>query len=80
MPIAIVLALAASLGIHAAALFGPDVELFGGADEPLPLRAELQAPPAPPAMPAAAAKPAAAKPAAAKPAAAKPAAAKPAKS
>ena len=59
MPIAIVLALAASLGIHAAALFGPDVELFGGADEPLPLRAELQAPPAPsasPAMPAAAAK------------------------
>jgi hypothetical protein len=42
MPIAIVLALAASLGIHAAALFGPDVELFGGADEPLPLRAELQ--------------------------------------
>lgn len=58
MPIAIVLALAASLGIHAAALFGPDVELFGGADEPLPLRAELQAPPAPPAMPAAAAKPA----------------------
>ena len=56
--IAIVLALAASLGIHAAALFGPDVELFGGADEPLPLRAELQAPPASPAMPAAAAKPA----------------------
>ena len=49
MPIAIVLALAASLGIHVAVLFGPDVELFGGADEPLPLRAELQAPPAPPA-------------------------------
>ena len=54
MPIAIVLALAASLGIHAAALFGPDVELFGGADEPLPLRAELQAPPASPATPASA--------------------------
>jgi len=47
MPIAIVLALAASLGIHAAALFGPDVELFGGGtDEPVVLRAELQAPPA----------------------------------
>lgn len=60
MPIAIVLALAASLGIHAAALFGPDVELFGGADEPLPLRAELQAPPAPPAPPASPAMPAAA--------------------
>jgi len=52
MPIAIVLALAASLGIHAAALFGPDVELFGGGtDEPVVLRAELQAPPASP-MPA----------------------------
>ena len=49
MPIAIVLALAASLGIHAAALFGPDVELFGGGtDEPVVLRAELQAPPASP--------------------------------
>lgn len=48
MPIAIVLALAASLGIHAAALFGPDVELFGGAaDEPVVLRAELQVPPVP---------------------------------
>ncbi len=47
MPIAIVLALAASLGIHAAALFGTDVELFGGAtDEPVALHAELQPPPA----------------------------------
>lgn len=61
MPIAIVLALAASLGIHAAALFGPDVELFGGADEPLPLRAELQAPPASPASPAPPASPASSK-------------------
>ncbi len=53
MPIAIVLALAASLGIHAAALFGPDVELFGGGtDEPVTLRAELQPPPASPAKPA----------------------------
>ncbi len=49
MPLALVIALAASLGIHAAALFGTDVEIFGGADEPVPLRAELQPPPAPPA-------------------------------
>lgn len=49
MPIAIVLALAASLGIHAAALFGPDVELFGGGtEEPVMLRAELQPPPTTP--------------------------------
>ena len=45
MPLAFVIALAASLGIHAAALFGTDVELFGGVDEPAPLRAELQPPP-----------------------------------
>ncbi|MBL8428571.1 MAG: DUF3108 domain-containing protein [Dechloromonas sp.] len=45
MPIAFAIALAASLGIHAAALFGTDVELFGGADEPVTLRAELQPPP-----------------------------------
>lgn len=46
MPIAIVLALAASLGIHAAALFGTDVELFGGAtEEHVTLHAELQPPP-----------------------------------
>ncbi|MBS1143278.1 MAG: hypothetical protein H6R14_684 [Proteobacteria bacterium] len=55
MPLAFVIALAASLGIHAAALFGPDVELFGGADEPAPLRAELQPPP--PAAPASESKP-----------------------
>jgi len=58
MPIAIVLALAASLGIHAAALFGTDIELFGGAtEEPVALRAELQAPPTAPAAPPAAKKP-----------------------
>ena len=52
MPIAIVLALAASLGIHVAALFRPDIELFGGgADEPVTLRAELQTPPASTAKP-----------------------------
>jgi len=45
MPFAFVIALAASLGIHAAALFGTDAELFGGSDEPVPLRAELQPPP-----------------------------------
>mgnify|MGYP000149634343 CR=1 FL=1 len=60
MPIAFVIALAASLGIHAAALFGTDVEVFGGGDEVAPLRAELQPPP--PAAPKAAEKPADAKP------------------
>jgi hypothetical protein len=49
MPLALIIALAASLGIHAAALFGTDVEIFGGADEPVPLLAELQPPPPPPA-------------------------------
>ena len=46
MPIAFAIAFAASLGIHAAALFGTDAELFGGVDEPVTLRAELQPPPA----------------------------------
>lgn len=59
MPLAFALALAASLGIHVAALFGTDVELFGGGDEPVTLQAELQPPPPPPA----AAKPAESKPA-----------------
>jgi hypothetical protein len=59
MPLAIIFALAASLGIHAAALFGPDVELFGGADEPVMLRAELQPPPPAPVKPPAEPKPAA---------------------
>ncbi|MDE2439930.1 MAG: DUF3108 domain-containing protein [Betaproteobacteria bacterium] len=59
MPIAIVLALAASLGIHAVALFGTDIELFGGAaEEPPALRAELQPPPVSPAKPLAEHKPA----------------------
>jgi hypothetical protein len=49
MPLALLVALAASLGIHAMALFGTDAELFGGADEPVPLQVELQPPPAPPA-------------------------------
>src|SRR5574343_1168036 len=60
MPLAFAIALAASLGIHAAALFGTDIELFGGgSEEPVALRAELQPPPAAPAKPAPAAKPAA---------------------
>lgn len=58
MPLAFVLALAASLGIHAAALFGTDIELFGGAsDEPVVLRAELQPPPAVAPKPVAESKP-----------------------
>lgn len=52
MPLAFLAALAASLGIHVAALFGPDVELFGGAEEPVTLRAELQPLPAAPKAPA----------------------------
>jgi hypothetical protein len=47
MPIALFAALAGSLAIHAAALFGTDIELFGGGQEaePAPLRAELRPPP-----------------------------------
>jgi hypothetical protein len=59
MPLALVIALAASLGIHVAALFGTDVEIFGGVDEPVPLRAELQPPPPPAPKPAPEHKPAA---------------------
>ena len=54
MPVALLAALLGSLAIHAAALVGMDVELFGGGPEPepTPLRAEIrplpEAPPAPP--------------------------------
>lgn len=48
MPLVLILALAGSLAIHGAALFGTDVELFGGGAEPVPLRVELQPPPAVP--------------------------------
>ena len=54
MPVALLAALLGSLAIHAAALVGMDVELFGGGPdpEPTPLRAEIRplpdAPPAPP--------------------------------
>lgn len=47
MPLVLILALAGSLAIHGAALFGTDVELFGGGAEPVPLQAELQLPPRP---------------------------------
>jgi hypothetical protein len=50
MPIVFVFALAGSLAIHAAALFGTDVALFGGGQqEPIALHAEIQPlPSAPP--------------------------------
>lgn len=44
MPIALLLALAGSLGLHAAALFLPEMEL-SSLPEQVPLRAELQLPP-----------------------------------
>ena len=47
MPVALFAALFGSLVIHAAALFGTDVELFGGVQETLPLRAELKPLPQP---------------------------------
>jgi hypothetical protein len=64
MPIALLAALAGSLAIHAAALLGMDVELFGGGPEPdpVPLRAEIRPPPEPPASPPPDAAPAPVKP------------------
>ena len=67
MPVALLAALLGSLAIHAAALVGMDVELFGGGPEPepTPLRAEIrplpEAPPAPPDVAPKAAPPPAAK-------------------
>lgn len=67
MPVALLAALLGSLAIHAAALVGMDVELFGGGPEPepAPLRAEIrplpEAPPAPPDVAPKAAPPPAAK-------------------
>lgn len=63
MPVALLAALFGSLAIHAAALLGMDVELFGGGPDPdpVPLHAELRPPPAPPSPPPAAS-PAPAKP------------------
>ena len=63
MPVALLAALFGSLAIHAAALLGMDVELFGGGPDPdpVPLHAELRPPPVPPSPPPAAS-PAPAKP------------------
>ena len=47
MPVALLLALAASLGLHAAALFGPQLEL-SLENEPAPILAELRPMPRPP--------------------------------
>ncbi|MBS1161117.1 MAG: hypothetical protein H6R15_3536 [Proteobacteria bacterium] len=47
MPLLLALALAGSLAIHAAALFGTDLEWFGGEPESEPLQAVLRPPPAP---------------------------------
>ncbi len=46
MPIVFAFALAGSLALHAVALFGTDVSLFGGGSEPPGLQAEIQPPPA----------------------------------
>lgn len=48
MPIVLLVALVGSLAIHGVALFGTDVELFGGGPEPLPLQAEIQPQPSVP--------------------------------
>lgn len=57
MPIVLLVALVGSLAIHGVALFGTDVELFGGGPEPAPLQAEIQPPPPPPAAAPPAVKP-----------------------
>ncbi len=64
MPVALAAALLASLAIHAVALFGSDIELFGGEQEAAPLRAELRPPPVPAARPPPAVPPAPARAAA----------------
>lgn len=56
MPIALFAALAGSLAIHVAALFGTDAELFGSDPEPVTLQAEIRQ--LPPAAPVEVAKPA----------------------
>lgn len=45
MPVALIAALAGSLAIHLAGLFGVDIELFGEAPEAEPLQAEIRLPP-----------------------------------
>lgn len=55
MPFALILAFAASIGVHALALFGPGIELSTAPEAP-PLSAELRPRPPPPAPPRAVAK------------------------
>jgi hypothetical protein len=50
MPVVLIIAFAASLGAHALALFGPDIDL-STVSEPPPLLAELRTQPAPPPPP-----------------------------
>ena len=50
MPVALILALVASLGLHVVALFGPEIELVGDPDVPL-LVAELKPLPPQPVQP-----------------------------
>ena len=50
MPVALIIAIAASLGLHAAALFGPELDL-STEPEPPPLIAELRPLPPPPVLP-----------------------------
>jgi hypothetical protein len=70
MPIALFAALAGSLAIHLAGLFGTDLELFGDGPEPQPLQAEIRPPPVAPAL---AETPLVSQPTASKPATTKPA-------
>ena len=50
MPVVLIIAFATSLGAHALALFGPDIDL-STVSEPPPLVVELKTPPAPPPLP-----------------------------
>jgi hypothetical protein len=50
MPVVLIIAFAASLGAHALALFGPDIDLSTVSEPPL-LVVELKTPPAPPPLP-----------------------------
>ena len=70
MPIALFAALAGSLAIHLAGLFGTDVELFGDGPEPQPLQAEIRPLPV---VPVLAETPLVSQPPASKPATTKPA-------
>jgi hypothetical protein len=57
MPVVLIIALLASLGVHSLLLFAPDDRLSFAGSEPPTLVAELKTPPAPPATAQPAAKP-----------------------